>query len=546
MVALDCELRRAFSNRDLRAAWTLVRKQGIHILLVAALSPGEETYTRRAALWAASAEEWAAPTMDAEYVDAVAALATADIPSLASDARHYEYVVRLVARSEARVATERGREEIADLHQSIRQALGSWVAGRSSTAPIALASWLGQGYLGLAAWWLDAVIEQLPRAKPLFELGQVMLKSEERRSNGAGVAAFTADLLGDPALATTTTDPDTAARAVRLLVSLRQSTRDAEVLGRISPELSSLYVRELAPEVLRSLAVLLRASEPLGDRDAHTILGAALAPDSSPVSRVGTVATSTPRSAAQDLLFRLGLATPPVDVWNVAHALGLAVKVAPLAGSDGCYVGYGPYTPCIVVREDMAEVRRRFTLAHEIGHHLLHSDEAITERVREWARSSEEREANQFAAALLMPERYVGQLVRREPVSMALLDAIVRDCQVSRQAAAIRAVEKSRYRQALFLIEQDRVKAASRSDELHACGIGVVENDAGLPARSLYATARRAGHDAPEVWGDGTSDVWLLGGHEAREEYWYSPTYDYGLVLCTLSEDEDATDDYDG
>jgi Zn-dependent peptidase ImmA (M78 family) len=57
--------------------------------------------------------------------------------------------------------------------------------------------------------------------------------------------------------------------------------------------------------------------------------------------------------------------------------------------------------------------RRRFTVAHEIGHWLLHAQGAVPRTV--WCRITDgsepgdalEREANRFAAELLMPEAWV-------------------------------------------------------------------------------------------------------------------------------------------
>jgi Zn-dependent peptidase ImmA (M78 family) len=68
----------------------------------------------------------------------------------------------------------------------------------------------------------------------------------------------------------------------------------------------------------------------------------------------------------------------------------------------------------IVVNQENAEVRQRFTIAHELGHLLLHryttphADAGYKVRFRDKASSAgsvrEEIEANQFAAELLMPE----------------------------------------------------------------------------------------------------------------------------------------------
>lgn len=72
-----------------------------------------------------------------------------------------------------------------------------------------------------------------------------------------------------------------------------------------------------------------------------------------------------------------------------------------------------------------APVRQRFTIAHEIGHYVLHVkelshsrlfvDKYVVYRDDDSSKGSdqEEVEANTFAAALLMPERLVRQEIKR-------------------------------------------------------------------------------------------------------------------------------------
>ena len=68
----------------------------------------------------------------------------------------------------------------------------------------------------------------------------------------------------------------------------------------------------------------------------------------------------------------------------------------------------------IVLNGDGVAGRRRFTIAHEIGHFVLHPERCRPERggaVNEAGRL-EEREADSFAAELLMPEHLVREAVR--------------------------------------------------------------------------------------------------------------------------------------
>jgi len=77
----------------------------------------------------------------------------------------------------------------------------------------------------------------------------------------------------------------------------------------------------------------------------------------------------------------------------------------------------------IVVNANDAPVRQRFTMAHELGHLLIHrystahADGRYQVRFRNERSASgsvrEEIEANQFAAELLMPEREIRRLAVR-------------------------------------------------------------------------------------------------------------------------------------
>ena len=160
------------------------------------------------------------------------------------------------------------------------------------------------------------------------------------------------------------------------------------------------------------------------------------------------------RQQAEALAERSGGAEPPIDVVRIAEALGLHVTAEDLGpGVSGLLVNNGTHA-YICVHKDDAEARRRFTVAHEIGHHLLghqfqggehvHVDRGnfISQR---GPRSSAgvdpmEIEANQFAASLLMPS----QLLRRQVAACGapLLDsdvsALAKGFKVSEQAMTIR------------------------------------------------------------------------------------------------------------
>lgn len=123
---------------------------------------------------------------------------------------------------------------------------------------------------------------------------------------------------------------------------------------------------------------------------------------------------------AQQLLEESDSLQLPVPVDRVAAHLGLQVEVA-LLGDDVSgvlVVDQGKGTIGINIAH--AEVRQRFSIAHEIGHFVLHQtkaplfiDKTYTVYRRDEHSSTgedlQEIQANQFAAALLMPEALVRQ-----------------------------------------------------------------------------------------------------------------------------------------
>jgi hypothetical protein len=128
------------------------------------------------------------------------------------------------------------------------------------------------------------------------------------------------------------------------------------------------------------------------------------------------------RVQAERLALQSGRATPPVDVEAIAIKLGIRVITADL-GVDvsGLLVTTPGQQVSICVRAGDASSRKRFTIAHELAHHILgHQFEAgghvhvdrgnfISQRGPRASQGVDpkEIEANHFAAALLMPSAWV-------------------------------------------------------------------------------------------------------------------------------------------
>jgi Zn-dependent peptidase ImmA (M78 family) len=108
------------------------------------------------------------------------------------------------------------------------------------------------------------------------------------------------------------------------------------------------------------------------------------------------------------VLEAIGMMRAPVPVLDVAERLGLHVRgVSGWPSSVSGEIQYdGVHWPVIRYNADHAPNRGRFTIAHEIGHAVLHLRAGVpSEFLREDSLKGtpEEAQANAFAASLLMP-----------------------------------------------------------------------------------------------------------------------------------------------
>ena len=122
--------------------------------------------------------------------------------------------------------------------------------------------------------------------------------------------------------------------------------------------------------------------------------------------RVGQI-----RRAATDLLKKYHVTTPDaIDLDTLVWLIGrLRIRVGGLEGAEGRLVASDDDGGVIRVASQQNLGRYRFTIAHELGHYVLHRqgvlDKVSTRRdMTIWNDASEEAEANCFAAELLMPE----------------------------------------------------------------------------------------------------------------------------------------------
>ena len=134
---------------------------------------------------------------------------------------------------------------------------------------------------------------------------------------------------------------------------------------------------------------------------------------------------------ASETLRMHGLYSIPVDPVTLANKSGIKVHNAKFSDDklSGMIAKRGDNISLLVNQADPSQ-RKRFTIAHELGHHFLHllttedgefvdtQDDAKIDLFRDTETAEEianpdkryETEANQFAAALLMPAEFVREM----------------------------------------------------------------------------------------------------------------------------------------
>ncbi len=157
---------------------------------------------------------------------------------------------------------------------------------------------------------------------------------------------------------------------------------------------------------------------------------------------------------AQQVLRDTATFQAPVPIETVAERLNLRVEPANLGKDVSGVLVVADGRGTIGYNSDHHPVRYRFSIAHEIGHFMLHQakapifiDKSYTIYLRDGKSSSgedyQEVQANQFAAALLMPEPLVREALASNGIDLAdemALFTLAETFEVSAQAMTFRLV----------------------------------------------------------------------------------------------------------
>lgn len=180
----------------------------------------------------------------------------------------------------------------------------------------------------------------------------------------------------------------------------------------------------------------------------------------------------SPIEYARELRLKLDIKSVPIHPRRIAKEMGIFVQEKESdSGYDGYLLCANGVCGIMINRAIKSEARKRFTVAHELGHYCIgHHDKSdylcfrgdigvVNSSVRQ-----DEREANEFAVELLMPDEFFRADVHQRNVSLKTVNSLATKYGVSMTSAAIRYARCSSIVCAVIISERGKIKYFAYSE----------------------------------------------------------------------------------
>lgn len=176
------------------------------------------------------------------------------------------------------------------------------------------------------------------------------------------------------------------------------------------------------------------------------------------------------RAAARRMMQECGLEDPTeIPLELIIAGRGVILIEKPLHRAEGRIV-FGKSRSIVTVNSDIQySGKRRFVIAHELGHHEMHRHlipvHYDTDASLEYFKTGhQEAEANEFACELLMPEELFSQECSRKSFSPDLLRSLAERFQTSITSAVYRYFELGQHPICLIYCHNNVVKYWKRPE----------------------------------------------------------------------------------
>lgn len=264
-----------------------------------------------------------------------------------------------------------------------------------------------------------------------------------------------------------------------------------------------------------------------------------------------------PERAAERVLDQLRIKDPK-DLRlleEIAYERGAIVREKALKGAEARLTIVGRRGIITLSSTITHPQRRRFSIAHELGHLEMHprvssvslcsKDDLDDWRTSEIS-SNREQEANAFAAALLMPQRFFEPMCREKEPSLEFIQELASRLDTSLTATALRYTQFCDDAIAVVFSQNNIIRWFRGSKEFRELGAFVDVKTRLDPDSTAFAVYRGGGSSRQKRV---RLSSWLAEGNYKQnptivEQSWAMPNYDGVLTLLWLDDDISDNDYY--
>lgn len=257
-----------------------------------------------------------------------------------------------------------------------------------------------------------------------------------------------------------------------------------------------------------------------------------------------SLTTSQPEEFARALSSRLNI-SKVADLFEIARQFRLKICEVDSVSFEGALIrATNKPGGVIAVKDDIRESgRKRFTIAHELGHYILPGHGLAdtpckSEHIESWGKEIPDQEiaANRFASELLLPTALVRLVVQQRRASLKTAKTLRADFQTSLTAAALKCVEVTDEQCAFINSINGVVKWYNPSSRFQYYIRAGEEVSADSLASQLSKEAEqreKSGSVLAEAW---ISNYRLLQNAKVWEDSILLPYYNSVLTIITITE----------
>jgi hypothetical protein len=265
---------------------------------------------------------------------------------------------------------------------------------------------------------------------------------------------------------------------------------------------------------------------------------------------------------AHEVITKLQISSLPVDPFVIADRRDIAHQEKPslAPGISGCLMKVGDAFGILYSSRFASEGFKRFNVGHELGHYFLPGHiEALFGAGQQFHQSEGgftsddkyEREADSFAASLLMPKLLFKAACGNRGQGLTAIESLANLCVTSLTATAIRFAKLCDEPVAVVCSVGDRVQFAFMSKPLQDLrGLTWIRKDSGLPLGTATANFNKNEDNVRKgkrLVSTSSLDTWFDDGNTAELNEEVVGLGDYGKTLTVLwadsiPEPEEAAD----